>query len=327
MLAEVGRGMMTKAVDAGGACLVLGGCGFLGSVVTRRLVRSGKRVRVFDKEGVDTWRLQSVLPQIDLRFGDFMNVGDLTSALDGIDTVLHFIGTTIPQTSMNDMQFDIESNVLTTVRLLELMSTRKAQRLIFSSSGGTVYGIPQQERPLSELDPTEPIAAYGVSKLMIEKIIKLFDYNYGIPSVILRISNPFGESQHPSRPQGAVGVFLHKALRGETIPVWGDGSVVRDYIYQTDVASAVEAVLANPQVSGIYNVGTGIGHSLNQVLEVIRSTTGEPCRVAFNPARSFDVPYNVLAIDKLRDATGWTPRYSVAEGVKEFVAALQRKSL
>jgi UDP-glucose 4-epimerase len=313
----------STSVDNSGITLVLGGCGFLGSVITRRLVSKGGRVRVFDKEGVDTWRLHGVLSQIELQFGDFMNVGDLARALAGVDTVLHFIGTTIPQSSMNDIHFDIESNVLPTVRLLELMSVRKSQRLVYSSSGGTVYGVAQQQRPLVESDPTEPIAAYGISKLMIEKIIQLFAYNYGVPAVVLRIANPFGESQHPQRPQGAVGVFLHKALHGEAIHIWGDGSVVRDYIYEADVASAVEAVLAKPEVTGIFNVGTGIGSTLNQVLELIRAATGGPCQVSYDPSRSFDVPYNVLAIDKLREATGWQPEYSLSAGVQELLRALQ----
>jgi UDP-glucose 4-epimerase len=318
---------MTSSADRDKTYLVLGGCGFLGSVVTRRLVASGQKVRVFDKEGVDTWRLQSVLPQIDLQFGDFMNSGDLTRCLDGVHTVLHFIGTTIPQSSMNDIHFDIESNVLSTVRLLELMAARKTQRLIYSSSGGTVYGVASQQRPLCETDATEPIAAYGVSKLMIEKIIRLFEYHYNLPAVILRIANPYGESQHPLRPQGAVGVFLHKALHGEGICIWGDGSVVRDYIYEADVASAVEAVLALPALSGIFNVGTGSGSTLNEILALIRATTMKPLQVTYDASRSFDVPYNVLAIDKLKQATGWTPQYSLAAGIDTLLRTLQQEKI
>lgn len=316
---------MTSSRDEEKSCLVLGGCGFLGSVVARRLVAAGWHVRVFDKEGVDTWRLQSVLPAIDLQYGDFMNSGDLARALDGVRTVLHFIGTTIPQTSMNDIHFDIESNVLTTVRLLEQMASRKNQRLIFSSSGGTVYGVPNQRRPLCESDPTEPIAAYGISKLMIEKIIQLFAHNYGVSATILRIANPYGESQHPLRPQGAVGVFLHKAMHDEEICIWGDGSVVRDYIYEADLASAVESLLARPDINGIFNVGTGVGTSLNQVVEVIRTATRRECRVTYDASRSFDVPYNVLNCDKLRDATGWSPAYTLSGGVQQLLTALQNR--
>lgn len=303
-------------------CVVLGGCGFLGSVVTRRLVNEGWRVRVFDKEGVDTWRLHSVLSKIELMTGDFMNVADLSRAINDMPTVLHFIGTTIPQSSMNDIQFDIETNIVPTVRLLELMREQSGQRLLYASSGGTVYGIASSSRPLLETDPTEPIASYGVSKLTIEKYIRLFGYNYGVPHVILRLANPYGESQSVSRPQGAVGVFLHKVLQGEEIGIWGDGSVVRDYIYEADVASAIMAVLAVEKLSGIYNIGSGYGTNLNELLDTIREVTGLSCRVTYDPSRKFDVPCNILNIEKIQRASGWSPRFPLADGLRQMLSAL-----
>lgn len=303
-------------------CVVLGGCGFLGSVITRRLVAEGWRVRVFDKEGVDTWRLHAVLPQIELLTGDFMNVADLARATHDMPTVLHFIGTTIPQSSMNDIQFDIETNIVPTVRLLELMRERPGQRLVYASSGGTVYGVAEQQRPLLETDPTEPIASYGVSKLTIEKYIRLFGYNYGVPHVILRLANPYGESQSVGRPQGAVGVFLHKALHGEEICIWGDGSVVRDYIYEADVASAAVAVLAAEHLSGVYNLGSGIGTNLNQLLAAIREVSGLSCRVTYDPSRKFDVPCNILDINKIKQDSGWSPRFTLTDGLRQMLLAL-----
>lgn len=303
-------------------CVVLGGCGFLGSVVTRRLVEEGWMVRVFDKEGVDTWRLHTVLPRIELMTGDFMNVGDLSHAINDMPTVLHFIGTTIPQSSMNDIQFDIETNIVPTVRLLELMRERTAQRLIFASSGGTVYGVASHQRPFLETDPTEPIVSYGVSKLTIEKYIRLFGHNYGVPHVILRLANPYGESQSVARPQGAVGVFLHKALHGEEIGIWGDGSVVRDYIYEADVAAATVAVLAAGHLSGIYNVGSGVGTDLNELLDAIREVSGLPCRVTYDASRKFDVPCNILDIGKIKRDSGWSPRFTLADGLRLMLSAL-----
>lgn len=309
--------------NSGRRCLVLGGCGFLGSVVVRTLVAAGWQVRVFDKEGVDASRLSSVLSSIEIMTGDFMNLGDLARALEDMPIVLHFIGTTIPQSSMNDIHFDIETNLLPTVRLLELMRSRPGQRLVYASSGGTVYGIARQHSPIPEDADTDPISSYGISKLSIEKYIRLFGYNYGLPYVILRFANPYGESQYTSRPQGAVGVFLHKVLRGEEISIWGDGSVVRDYVYEADVALAAKAVLDTPQMpSGSYNVGTGVGTTLNDLLAVIRTESGRSPRVCYDPSRRFDVPYNVLDISRITRETGWVPRYSLEEGVRKMMAAL-----
>lgn len=313
---------LTVGANIDKRCVILGGCGFLGSVVARRLLANGWQIRVFDKDGVDTWRLHGVLPHLELCTGDFMNAGDLSRAIEGMPTVLHFVGTTIPQSSMNDIPFDIETNLLPTVRLLELMRTRHAQRLVFASSGGTVYGVAARRRPLLESDPTEPISSYGVSKLAIEKYIQLFSYNYGLPYVILRLANPYGESQSVGRPQGAVGVFLHKALHGEEISIWGDGSVVRDFIYETDVANAVETTLGTDIPSGVYNIGSGVGSSLNQILETIRNTCSVTCKVSYDPSRTFDVPYNVLDIGKIGRAAGWCPEFSLADGLRRMLSAL-----
>ena len=304
-------------------CLILGGCGFLGSVIAKRLVKGGWNVRVFDKEGTDDYRLKPVLAQIEMMRGDFMNVGDLHRALDQVSTVLHFIGTTIPQTSMSDIDYDIYTNVLATVRLLELMRNKQIDKFIFSSSGGTVYGVPEQFKPLQEHYRTEPISAYGISKLMIEKYIHLFSVNYQLRYIILRFSNPYGESQSLTRLQGAVGVFLQKALRGEEISIWGDGSVIRDYIYEEDVARAVESLLGSSSLQGIFNVGSGEGTSLNQLLTLIRQTFSIECKVRYLPPRAFDVPYNVLNISKIQTVTGWKPRQSLQEGLQRMGKYLQ----
>lgn len=304
-------------------CLILGGFGFLGSVVTSDLVNQGWQVRVFDKEGADTSRLRSVLSSIELIWGDFMNIGDLKRALHGMPVVLHFVGTTIPQTSMNDIQFDVETNVLPTVRLLELMRQSGARRLLFSSSGGTVYGVAEQRAPISENHRTEPIAAYGISKLMIEKFIHLFSFNYNLPAVILRFANPYGESQNVTRAQGAVSAFVQSAHQGKPIRMWGDGSAVRDYLYQEDLATAVESVLHMPELAGTFNVGTGKGTSLNELVALVAKVFGRQSKVIQEPARSFDVPYNVLDINRITMATGWRPRYTLEQGMQKMKGALE----
>jgi len=304
--------------------VVLGGCGFLGSVVTRRLVKEGMNVRVFDKEGQDTYRIKSVIDDVDLQFGDFSNLGDLKQALDGASTVLHFIGTTIPQTSMNDIEFDVETNVLPTVRLLELLKANPSARIFFASSGGTVYGAPALHEPITEEAATEPISAYGISKLTVEKFIKLFSFNYGLPYVILRFSNPYGPSQHPLRPQGAVSVFLNKALKGEEITIWGNGSTVRDYLYEDDLADAVVAAVKRTPLRGVYNIGTGTGTSLNEIVKLIQTTFGVSCRVVYDNKRTFDVPYNVLDIGKIQAETGWRPSRSLSDGLAAMKKLMQR---
>ncbi|MFP6794408.1 MAG: NAD-dependent epimerase/dehydratase family protein [Pseudomonadales bacterium] len=305
-------------------CVVLGGCGFLGSVISRHLVENGWKVRVFDQKGINTWRLETILNEIELVTGDFLNTSDLANAVRDMPTVLHFIGTTIPQSSMSDIQFDIETNIAATVRLLDIVRGNEGQRIIFASSGGTVYGMNHNQDPLLETDPTEPIVSYGVSKLTIEKFLQLFGHNFGVPYVILRIANPYGESQSVDQPQGAVGVFLNRSVSGQKIEIWGDGSVVRDYIYESDVASAVNAVLTTDKLSGIYNIGSGIGTSLNSLLDVIREVTGLPCEVVYHGSRKFDVPSNILNIGKIRRDFGWSPGIGLSEGIRQMVSVLSQ---
>ncbi len=303
-------------------CVVLGGCGFLGSVISKHLVKQGWKVRVFDQAGINTWRLDTILDEIELVTGDFLNKSDLADAVDGMPTVLHFIGTTIPQSSMSDIQFDIETNIAASVRLLDIVRQNANQRIVFASSGGTVYGVNDRQRPHVETDPTEPIVSYGVSKLTIEKYIQLFGHNFGVPYLILRIANPYGESQSVDRPQGAVGVFLNKAINRQKIEIWGDGSVVRDYVYESDVASAVLALLEADSLSGIYNIGSGEGTSLNRLIEVIREVAGLPCEVVYHNARKFDVPSNVLSIDKIGTQAGWSPVYKLHDGIRHLMSVL-----
>jgi UDP-glucose 4-epimerase len=304
------------ATDSNKTCCILGGCGFLGSVSAVRLALSGWRVRVLDKDGVDDARLAPVRSAIELIRGDFMNAGDLRAGLQGVSLVLNFVGATIPQSSMADIDYDIHANVIPVVQLLEIMREMKIPRVIYSSSGGTVYGQASEQRPIPETHPTEPICAYGISKLMAEKYIRLFAANYGLLPIILRISNPYGENQNPLRPQGAVSVFLHKVLRDEEIVVWGDGAVVRDYLHQSEVADAVLAVANKPLLEGVFNVGSETGTSLRGVLDAVGSVLGKRPSVRFTPARSFDVPYNVLDCARLREATGWKPRLSLHEGIR-----------
>lgn len=306
------------------SCCILGGCGFLGSVSAVRLAQAGWKVRIFDKEGVDDARLAPVRSSIEIVRGDFMNAGDLRTGLDGVLTVLDFVGTTIPQSSMNDIDYDIHTNVIPIVQLLEVMHELKIPRLIFSSSGGTVYGPAMERQPIAETHPTDPISAYGISKLMAEKYIQLFAANYGLKPAILRIANPYGENQNPMRPQGAIAVFLHKMLRGEEIVIWGDGSVVRDYLHQSDVAEAVFAIAEKQEAVGIFNVGSGIGVSLNDVFKTVCDVVGRQSPMRFTPARSFDVPYNVLDPSRIRNAVNWSVKVSLKEGAVRMHDHLRR---
>jgi UDP-glucose 4-epimerase len=293
-------------------CLVLGGNGFIGSHLVDLLLREGQGVRVFDRAD-DSFRSRP--PQVEYICGDLGNQGLIRAALTDVDVVFHLISTTIPGTSNADPAFDVQSNVVDTIRLLEECVAARLKRFVFISSGGTIYGIPRTV-PIPESHPLDPVCSYGVTKLAIEKYLALFGYLYGLEYVILRPSNAYGERQNPFGKQGVVGVFLGKIVRHEPIVVWGDGSVTRDFIYAGDLAVALyQAAIYDGLEERVFNVGSGIGVSVNEVLEGLSAVTGHNLDVRYTEARRFDVPVNVLDISLAEECLGWAPATDLADGL------------
>lgn len=300
--------------------LILGGNGFLGSHLVDKLLAEGHAVRVFDKYEE---HYRAPLANVDYRYGDFGNRGLLADAIQGIDTVFHLISTTLPKTSNDDPVFDVQSNVVETLFMLEQCVAQKIRKIIFISSGGTVYGAPDV-LPVTEDCPTEPLCSYGVTKLTIEKYLALYNNLHGLDYVVLRPSNPYGDRQNPTGIQGAISVFLTKIAKGETIEIWGDGSVVRDYLYIDDLASGIcMSATANVE-SRIFNLGSGHGTSLNELIETIRNIVNIDVKVEYRPGRAFDVPQIYLDISRARKELGWEPTISLESGIKKTWEFVQR---
>src|SRR5688572_30293458 len=292
-------------------CLVLGGNGFIGSHLVDQLLAEGHRVRVFAKRE-EYYR--KPIESVEYQYGDFGNRGLLMEALTNIDSVFHLISTTLPKTSNDDPAFDVQSNVIETLFLLEQCITRKVKKVIFISSGGTVYGKPSLI-PIPENSQTDPECSYGITKLAIEKYLHLYWVLHGLDYCVLRLANAYGERQRPTATQGAIPVFLERALRNDEIVVWGDGSVVRDYIYVTDISRAVTKTLTYSGETKVFNIGSGQGHSLNEVIHVIESVIGRSLQVKYTDARSFDIPINILDISRARSELNWGPTISLHEGI------------
>lgn len=299
-------------------CLILGGRGFIGSRLTDALLKEGYFVRCFDRPRVTPLGDSHLThPKFELLEGDFTSESDISNALEGMEVCFHLICTTLPKSSNADPIFDVESNVIGTIRLLSKAVKAGLKKIVFVSSGGTVYGVPRAT-PISENHPTDPICSYGISKLTIEKYIQLFRSLYSIDGAILRIANPYGEGQRTRSSQGAIAVFLGKAIRGEAIEIWGDGSVVRDYIHIDDVVSALVLAMNYRGGENIFNIGSGVGLSVNEVLNFIESVVGRRVDRKYLPARGFDVPVNQLCIDRARAALGWEPSISIDQGIRRF---------
>ena len=303
--------------------IIIGGSGFIGSHVTDALLAAGWDVTVYDLE-----RERYRPPRDAVRYiqGDLSDVTRLHEALTGADVVFHLVSTTIPQTSNEAPVYDIESNLVNTVRLLELCVRAGVGKVIFLSSGGTVYGKPRT-LPIPEAHPLDPICSYGVVKLTIEKYLHLFHHLYGLPYVVLRASNPYGRRQNPLGRQGAAAVFLGRVARDLPITIWGDGEIIRDYFHVSDLARACVMAAGADLTAAVLNIGGGHGVSLNQLVEAVERVVNKPVQVQRLPDRVFDVHDVVLDIQQAGAQLGWRPTVPLDEGLADTWAWVETLGL
>ena len=305
-------------------CLVLGAAGFLGRHLVSELLAMEHTVIVYDRRFDAT---NSTLKSEKLKYitGEFSKEHRWTEILKDVQVCFHLISTTVPKSSNDDPIDDVQGNIIGTLNFLENAKKYKI-RIVFTSSGGTVYGAVAQDS-IDEKHETNPLCSYGITKLAIEKYLLLYQELHGLKSVVLRIANPYGEGQNPDAIQGAIGVFMARALRGHTIDIWGDGSVVRDYLYVSDVVKAMIAASSYGGSSHVFNIGSGIGVSLREILEKIEHIIGKKVDVVFHPPRGFDVPRNVLSISKAQTELGWQPKISMIEGLERTAVWMRERFL
>jgi UDP-glucose 4-epimerase len=293
--------------------LVLGGSGFIGSHLVDALRADGHRVRVFDRQPD---RFRDEMKGVDYRYGSLGDVADVAEALAGIEVVFHLVSTSVPSTSNLDPVADIQGNLVPAVQLLDQMRRLDVRRIVFLSSGGTVYGNPTTS-PVTEAHPLNPICSYGVVKVAMENYLFMYRDLYGIEPIVLRPSNPVGPRQGHLGVQGVVPTFLRRILDGDPIMVWGDGTVVRDYIDIADLALLCVRAGVSDAI-GVFNAGSGIGTSIQEVLSIIESVTGRPAEVEYQPARPFDVQSIVLDNGLARRTFGWSPTVDLDESIRRL---------
>ena len=290
--------------------LVLGGCGFIGSHVVDALLARGHGVRVFDRQPE---RFRPACVGVDYIFGDFSDRALLIEALSGVDTVFHMISTTFPGTANFNPQGDVQDNLVNTLTLVRSMIELGIARLLFLSSGGTVYGVPETI-PIPESHPLRPIGSYGIVKAAIEQYLGMYHREGRLAPVIIRASNPYGPRQGHTGVQGVVSTFLRRALDRHPIEIWGDGNVVRDYFYVEDLGRLC-VTAAESDAVGAFNAGSGNGVSLNELIGAIAEATGATIERIYKPARSVDVPTSILDVSRAEQAFGWRAKVPLVDGL------------
>ena len=300
--------------------IVLGGNGFIGSHIVDELMLRGHSVSVLCRSREKVTRY---IADVKYYYGDFLDSVVVNEAIQGKDAVIHSISSTVPSTSVRNPVIDINQNLVATVNLLEIMIRSNVKRLIYLSSGGTVYGSPKY-LPVNEDHPLNPISSYGVVKVAIENYIGMFKELYGLKPIILRPSNPYGTRQGHAGIQGALSTFLGNTLANKKITIWGDGEIKRGYIYVKDLARLC-SIAVESSAEGTFNVCSGTSTSLNQILEYIESVTGVTPLVEYQMGRAFDVKDILLNIDKVQSVFGWEPKYFIQDGIADYYKNLQNQ--
>jgi UDP-glucose 4-epimerase len=313
----VGYGLSKRhrLVDLRGLrCLVLGAGGFLGRALSSALCDRGAVVQGYGRfSDADKTRDNRVF----WTNGLFSDLAALTRAVDGQEVIFHVLSSTIPESSNREPAEDLTSNVFLTVKLLDICKEAGVKKVVFASSGGTVYGIPSII-PTPETAPTEPISAYGISKLAIEKYLALYYHLHGLNFHVLRIANPYGPGQSPFKKQGVIASLLHRAMSGQSFEIWGTGDVTRDFIHVDDVSAAFLYALQYTGEQRIMNVGSGRGRSINEIVRDLQVVLGlADIEITYKPRRAADVPVSILDTALIRGFTSWHPRVDWMSGLRD----------
>ncbi|MDQ2911484.1 MAG: NAD-dependent epimerase/dehydratase family protein [Actinomycetota bacterium] len=262
---------------------------------------------------------RAALAAAKLVVGEAGDVSLVRSAVEGATQVLYAAGGLMPAESERNPALDASLTFPPLLNLLETLRATPGTALTYISSGGTVYGQPSY-LPVDEGHPTDPVSSYGMLKLTAENFAGRYAAIHGLQVRILRCANVYGEGQPADRGQGAVAAFMERLFRNQPIVLFGDGEVVRDYVHVADVADAVFSLMECPPEPQIVNVGSGRGHSLNELVSLLERVSGRRMEVERRPARSFDVSAIVLDISRLRALAGFEPT-PLETGVERLLAA------
>jgi UDP-glucose 4-epimerase len=295
-------------------CLVVGGNGFLGKNLTLKLLS-----KKFDVVIYDISKPSCVIDMVEYIEGSIDNTALLVASARNAHAIIWLVHTSVPATSMYDVESDLLSNIPPLIRFVQqLQKDADKKRFIYLSSGGTVYGNASVNSPTDEVAAKDPISSYGLTKFIAEEYLNFFLKRSSVPTFILRPSNVYGPYQNLNTPQGLIGHVFRSLIMNEPITIFGDGSIIRDYLHVADLIEAVLLCLKttpNSPFPLVLNIGSGRGTSINDILSYASKITGIQASIKKEPERDFDCRYNVLSIEKARKEIGWEPRIELQQGL------------
>lgn len=309
--------------------VVFGAGGFIGQHLVRALAAANTNEIVafdrFSKYKDTNTKPFSEFPNVTAISGDFLNREEIATVLSGVDYVFHLISTTTPAVSDKDPFIDIDTNVRGSVQLFELCIQKGVKRVIFPSSGGAVYGDPV-DGAFSETMVPLPLSPYGIGKLTVEHYLRYFKHTKGLDYIAYRIGNPYGPGQNIYGKQGIIPIFMHKFLIGEPVTFYGDGSMVRDYIYIEDLIRMITASYDQPHHYTEYNLGSGRGYSVQDIYNNMEACTNIKVAVNHLPVPATFVSRSILNIERFESEFGKQHFTSLRDGLEstwEYVKNLK----
>jgi UDP-glucose 4-epimerase len=294
-------------------CLVIGGNGFIGSHVVDALVTGGHDVTIFDRHRLGPSRFADRPVQV--VHGDFLNSADVRRALRGQEIVIHMLSMTDPATAEDDPTIDIRTNITSSVQLFSACVEEGVARLYFASSGGAIYGD-QEQKVFRETDVTLPVSPYAIGKQTIESYLRYFRRTHGLESTVFRISNPYGPRQNPLKRQGVIPIFLRRVAQGAPLTVLGDGSMIRDYLYVGDLAEMIAEVVSAQPRHDLYNLGSGVGTSISDLVATIQEVVARPVVVEHRPRPATFVDHVVLSVERFESEFHSRATTALTDGIR-----------
>lgn len=308
--------------------LVTGGHGFIGSNLVNALCQNSQnKVVVVDRNPLQlsSFHPESKFKYYQLSTNDTIEMEEVIKE-NLINIVYHVAWANFNATVQNNIISDVNTNIASSVSLFDSCVKNKVTRIIYVSSGGTVYGKPEI-LPIDENHPKNPVTAYGVSKFTVENYLRMYSAFYGIESIILRPSVPYGPNQNPLRGQGAVTTFLYKALKKETICIWGDGSSKRDFFYISDLVDAMLIAISIPYEpkDSIFNIAGSQIYALSDIVEIIHRVSGLEVKVEYQSSRQVDIPCIYLSTANAFNKLKWVQKVKIEQGVLKTFEWLKEK--
>jgi UDP-glucose 4-epimerase len=302
--------------------IVTGGAGFIGSNIVDALIKEGHEVAVVDN--LSTGREENVNASAQFFNADITDAEALENVFEDFrpEVIFHAAAQIDVRKSVDDPAFDAETNVIGSVNLFKLAVNYGVRRIVYSSTGGALYGEPKT-LPAAEETPIEPLSPYGVSKYCVENYLNYFQRLYGLERIILRYANVYGPRQDPLGEAGVVAIFTGKILKGEKPVIYGDGTQTRDYVYVDDVVRANLIAIAGKE--GIYNIGTGIETSVNELVSIFAKVLQAEISPQYTQARKGEVHRISLDGELAKKELGFAPKVSIEEGLKKTIEWYKRK--